>query len=1206
MPEWTPTTQPKDFKGLNFADPDPSARRPIDLIVGADYFGALLLPGLCRGTPSALIAQQTIFRWILSGPTGRAPTAGALHHVTAQSVAPEDDLHALLRKFWEVEEVTATSTLAPDDAQCEQHFASTHSRRADGRYVVRLPLKAGHPLDVGDSLARATALLRSLDRRLARDVPLERSYYKFLAEYEALGHMEEVAVPQRVDAPSRVVYLPHHAVMKGAPGADAKLRVVFNASSPTSNGTSLNEHMLVGPKLQRDILAVLLQWRLPRFALKADIEKMYRQILVHPSDANLQCILWHRRPESAPTTFRLRTVTYGTASAPYLAMRVLQQLATDEGGRYPRGRRILETQFYVDDVLFGADEVSSALADRDELCALLARGGFVLREWAANHQSLVPDSATPAATDSSVPCTPEGSDLHSVLGIRWSPQANAFRYVIGPPALPATTKRTILSVTARLYGPLGWISPAVVVAKILLQDLWVRGSDWEASLPPDVLQGWQDHVSSLPLLESLRIPRWCGHDASIAVCELHGFADASSRAYGAVVYSRIVRRHGEAAHVTLLAAKTRVAPVRTMSIPRLELSAAVLLARLLQRVTSEAPWPPSTTHACTDSRVVLAWLQRHPSHWNVFVANRVSEIQSTLPAVAWRHVPTHDNPADCASCGMHPRDLLQHELWWKGPKWLPLAPSAWPACPVSGDSRPVEDELRRTVTHVTASPTPCPLAPLPNSVSSWPRLLRISARVLAFARLCRRGSTGGGGSRLSEMQRARIWWLRWLQGTTFADDIAAIRKGESVRRASPLRQLAPFVDQDGLIRVGGRLQHAPLPYDARHPIVLPAHHVSTLIITHAHLRALHGGPQLTLSVLRNNYWVLRAREVVRAIVHRCTVCARFRATAGTQIMADLPAARVSPSRPFENTGVDYAGPIMARPAKGRGYKAHKAYIALFVCMSTRAVHLELVSDYTAATFLAAFQRFVSRRGRPRRVYSDNGTNFRGAARELGAAIRSAVGSPDLAAFSDTEDIGWSFIPPAAPHFGGLWEAGVKSAKHHLHRVVRDHTLSYEELATVLCMIEACLNSRTLVPNPSDDDDLALTPAHFVTGAPPLALPPLASATGPASLRARWQLVQRMRDHFWRRWHAHYLHSLQPRRKWTSPERSLCVGDVVVLKGDDTPPAQWRLGRVSRVHPRPDGRVRVVAVRTALGESLRPITRVVLLPSPPAPADVATT
>ena len=287
VPEWTPTTQRKDFAGLDFADPDPSTRRPIDLIVGADYFGAPLLPGLRRGIPSALIAQQTVFGWIVSGPTSGSPAAGALHHVTAQPVAAEDDIHALLRKFWEVEEVNAPTTLAPDDARCEQHFASTHSRQADGRYIVRLPLKAGPPLDVGDSLPRANALLRSLDRRLARDATLEESYREFLAEYEALGHMEEVAGPQRTDAVPQRVYLPHHAVVKRTPGADAKLRVVFNASSPTSNGTSLNDHMLVGPKLQRDILAVLLQWRIPRFALKADIEKMYRQILVHPSDTNL-------------------------------------------------------------------------------------------------------------------------------------------------------------------------------------------------------------------------------------------------------------------------------------------------------------------------------------------------------------------------------------------------------------------------------------------------------------------------------------------------------------------------------------------------------------------------------------------------------------------------------------------------------------------------------------------------------------------------------------------------------------------------------------------------------------------------------------------------------------------------------------------------------------------------------------------------------
>ena len=233
-----------------------------------------------------------------------------------------------------------------------------------------------------------------------------------------------------------------------------------------------------------------------------------------------------------------------------------------------------------------------------------------------------------------------------------------------------------------------------------------------------------------------------------------------------------------------------------MSIPRLKLSAAVLLARLLQRIKSEAPWPLSTTHAWTNSRVVLAWLQRHPSHWTVFVANRVSEIQTTLPATAWRHVPTRDNTADCASRGIHPRDLILHELWWQRPKGLPLTPSEWPAYPASEDSRPVEDEVRRTVTHVTAAPAPYPLDPLPNSVSSWPRLLRITASVISVARLCRRETAAGGGSRLSEVQ------LRWLQGTTFDDDIVAIQKREPVRGASPVRQQAPYVDEDGLIRVG--------------------------------------------------------------------------------------------------------------------------------------------------------------------------------------------------------------------------------------------------------------------------------------------------------------------------------------------------------------------------------------------------------------------
>ncbi|EZA56791.1 hypothetical protein X777_03212 [Ooceraea biroi] len=333
------------------------------------------------------------------------------------------------------------------------------------------------------------------------------------------------------------------------------------------------------------------------------------------------------------------------------------------------------------------------------------------------------------------------------------------------------------------------------------------------------------------------------------------------------------------------------------------------------------------------------------------------------------------------------------------------------------------------------------------------------------------------------------------------------------------------------------------------------------------------------------------------MIHKCVVCTRERAAIPSQLMGELPAQRISSTvRSFLHSGIDYAGPIQIRASSGRGIKARKAYIALFVCLSTRAIHLELVGDYSTQAFLNAFARFCLRRELPQAMYSYNGTTFTGANRELKAAYKLALRNPDFLNMTASEKIEWNFVPPSTPHFGGLWEAGVKGVKHHLRRVLGSHTLTFEEFTTLLCQTKACLNSRPIAPmSDALEDYECLTPGHFLVGSA-ITVPPESSLLDLSENRlSRWQLVRLMTERFWRLWQDEYINSLQQRAKWRTVGPLIQVGQLVLLRSPLLPPCKWELGRIIQTHPGSNGLVRVVTIKTATSEYRRPIRKICILP-----------
>ncbi|XP_076660111.1 uncharacterized protein LOC143363399 [Halictus rubicundus] len=786
------------------------------------------------------------------------------------------------------------------------------------------------------------------------------------------------------------------------------------------------------------------------------------------------------------------------------------------------------------------------------------------------------------------------TDTIPILGIAWIPALDRFQVRLYHPTEPTNTKRAVLSALARLFDPLGWIAPVVVTAKLIKQRLWAARCDWDEPIPDKLHLEWRKYLGQLPDLAAIQIPRPIA-SGPVRSRSLHGIADASSMAYAAAVYIRSVLRDGRV-EIVLLEAKSRVAPVKTISVPCLELSATLLLANLVAFVRLSLRCEPCETHCWTDSSIVLTWLSQSPAKWKTFVANRVAKIQTTLPDVYWHHVPTQDNPTDCASRGISPRQLQSHPLWWHGPAWLKETPEVWPIRTFDSTDHTECEARPVSVVSMVSTPDPFDLA---SRYSSWPKLIRVIAYVQRFIKRLRSPPCGYETTALlpDEVASAKSHWLKRIQADTFPQELRALAAHGTVPKSSPLSSLNPYLDSDGLIRAKGWLSKAQLPETAKEPIILRSHPLLSLLIHHTHLTHLHAGPQLTLACLRHEYWILRARATVRAVLYGCVPCTREKAAIPHHLMGDLPASRTTKTeRAFVHTGVDYAGPIQVCTARGRGYKSQKAYIAEFVCLTTKAIHLEVVSDYSSAAFLAAYHRFVSRRGIQRSMASDNGTTFHGANRELTAAYRAATRDTNVQNKFAIDGESWHFLPPAAPHFGGLWEAAVKSVKHHLRRSIGARTLTFEELSTFLCRVEACLNSRPIASTSDCFDDYSvLTSGHFLTGAALVASPEpsvLHLAENPLS---RWQLIHPLTENFWKARTNDYLQTLHQRPKWKVKGTLTRVGQIVLLRNANTPPSTWELGRIVACHPGDDGLVRVVSVKTAHGEFKRPTAKICFLP-----------
>ena len=1179
----------------------------IGLLIGYDCPRALYPTKLIPPIGDSPFAQRTILGWGIVGVIDNMELEhdpiGVSHQTmlscdstisfrtqVKEVMDPQSIIKLLARDFAETS--CGDTKMSQQDLKFINIMHDNISRLEDGHYQMPLPFK-NDKINLPNNRSAALSRLRQLERRFHRD-PIYHERYKTVIGSMISEGYAELAPSDETPNPGSLWYLPHHGVINAK--KPQKLRVVFDGS-PTLHGQSLNNNLLHGPDLTNSLIGVLCRFRKEDIALMCDIEAMFHQFRVSPHHRDFLRFLWWPNGELSeePAEFRMTAHLFGATSSPACANFALKKIADDfqeecgyEAAQFVRGN------FYVDDGLTSVPTEEDCIALVQKTQQLCQKGALRLHKFTSNSRRVIQtiQQADRATTVRDMDLTSDCLPMERALGVEWCAEVDTFRFQINL-GNKGTTRRGILSTVCSIFDPLGLIAPVTLVGKQILQELCRQGLDWDDPIPEPLEMKYQQWVSDLTHLGEITINRcYKPQDfGPVVTAELHNFSDASLVGYGQCSYLRLLNAKGKV-QCSLVLGKARVTPLKAVTIPRLELTAAVLSTRIATLLANELQFDNLKQFYWTDSKVVLSYIQNEEKRFHVYVANRISEIRERSEVDQWNHVPTDLNPADSASRGLTTCELKQ-STWLTGPEFLWEPQISYPSNETAtlklGEDDPEVKQARSLATQCSFAENP--VLDYLRNLSSWKKMCRL----VAYLKKLGKKTTGSPFTADDAMQSKKInlsvtdyqeaakTIVRLVQRQSFGAELHQLERGHRLKSSSALCKLDPFLD-DGFFRVGGRLHNAQVPNDVKHPLVLPKdHHVSMAIVSYFHQRMGHQGKNPTVNEVRHHgFWIVGINRIAARLISACVTCRKLRGQLQEQKMANLPPERLEPSPPFTYCGVDFFGPWSIK----EGRRQVKRWGVLFTCFASRAIHVETANSLDSSAFINALRRFISIRGPLRTLRSDCGTNFVGAQRELAEALQEmdhdAVKEHLLANQCD-----YIMNPPSASHMGGVWEAQIRSVRRIFDSLLTScgHQLDDDMLRTLLCESAAIVNCRPLTTDSIYDPTSLnpLSPQRLLTMKSSIILPPPGKFDkADMYCKRRWRRVQHLTNEFWHRWKREYLHTLQQRQKWSKPKRNLQVGDVVIVKDDNVIRSQWRLGRVTEVTASKDGLVR--KVRLLIGDA----------------------
>ncbi|XP_060761029.1 uncharacterized protein LOC132870982 [Neoarius graeffei] len=1060
----------------------------------------------------------------------------------------------------------------------------------------------------------AMGRLKSLHRTLNKNPEMKSHFMDFMQKMLD-SHHAELAPPMQDG--KEYWYLPFFGVYH--PQKPSQIRVVFD-SSAQFEGKSLNNVLLSGPNMNNSLLGVLIRFRKNSVAFTADIQQMFHCFLVREDCRDVLRFLWHRDNDLSKEVvdYRMRVHVFGNSPSPAVAIYGLRRAARQGEELYGSDVRYLtDRDFYVDDVLKSVSTVEQAVDLLKRTQKMLAASNLRLHKVASNKADVM----------DAFPVEDRAKDIQDLdlfvddlpdqrsLGVKWSLMLDHLTFHVPQDESPYT-RRGVLSMVNSLFDPLGFLAPVTIQGRLLLRELSAQASDWDSPLPEEMREKWTEWRSSLSHLSSIHVPRtyFSIPPSEIQSIELCVFSDASVKAISAVAYLRVTSTKGTV-ELGFVMGKARLAPQPELTIPRLELCAAVMAVEIAEVISEEIDLPLNSVIFYTDSKVVLGYIFNQSRRFYVYVNNRVQRIrQSTMPE-QWHYVPTDRNPADHGSRSV-PASRLGNTSWLTGPSFLlnsKLPPEQHTEFDLINPDKDVEirPEVKTLSTHVTESFLDSKRW---ERFSTWRSLIHAVAKLrhiaLCFAHSQNDGDCAGwhickkaiSSGTLEEAENLVIWSV---QHEVYGEEFRCITAKCDLSKQSPLIKLNPTIDSSGLLRVGGRISQSGLEVKETNPIILPgSHHITTLIVRHHHERVQHQGRHFTEGAVRESgLWIMGAKRCIGKILNKCVICRRLRGKIEVQQMSELPADRLQPGPPFSHVGMDMFGPWEVSARRTRGGQANsKRWAILFTCLCTRAVHIEVVEEMSASSFINALRRFFALRGPAKQLRSDCGTNFVGACREMGTSI---VEQSEVQNYLQEEKCSWIFNPPHSSHMGGVWECMIGVARRILDSVLlragQAH-LTHESLTTFLAEVTAIINARPLIPVSSDPEHPhILSPSILLTQKSGTSVPPLGSCSPREILKNQWKRVQLLADEFWNRWRKEYLGTLQSRHKWQHKRLDLKPGDVVLLKEKQVRRNEWPMGVVVKTVPSQDGLIRKAEVKIVQQGTTknyyRPISELVFLLSP---------